>query len=234
MTAERRPPVRRRILAAAALSMVAGCTVSTDGTVVAAPDLGRFVPPLTTSQLSGLLLDPSDLESIMGAPLHVVESRDSMYRNEPLADGCLVWAEAQEHNYTGTDWSAIRLQELRDRDDDADHIVYQAVVSFPDVAGADQYYADQVTEWDRCDDQQVDLHDPGDPNAHYWSLSEATDNDGVLTLTRVQQESTGGWSCQRALTVGNNVIVEVSACAYRIADEAAEIAVQIAENIAQE
>lgn len=99
-----------------------------------------------------------------------------------------------------------------------DHIVYQAVVAFPDAMAASEFYESQVSEWGQCDDQRVDLHDAGDPNAHYWTLSEAADENGILTITREQEESTRGWSCQRALTAENNVVADVSACAYDVDD----------------
>lgn len=96
-------------------------------------------------------------------------------------------AEAQRHTYQDSGWTAVRVQELRDRrDGTADHIVYQSVVAFPDAARAHEFFSGQETEWKRCDDRRVDLqHDPGDPAAHYWSLNTATDDDGgVLTITR--------------------------------------------------
>lgn len=212
-------------------ALTAGCTVTTDGSVVAAPTLGKAPQPLPTRALAGLLLDTTEIDPIMGASLDVVRSRDSMYRNEPLADGCLVWANAQQATYQGSGWTAVRMQQLGDRRDDADHIVYQAVVAFPDGLSAQEFYASQVTEWARCDDRRVDLHDPGDPNSHYWLLSKSTTTDGILTITRSVEEGTG-WSCQRALTTQNNVVVDVSACAHDIEDRGAQIAQQIAQKAA--
>ncbi|PJE03530.1 MAG: hypothetical protein CK429_32500 [Mycobacterium sp.] len=41
-------------------------------------------------------------------------------------------AEAQRHTYQDSGWTAVRVQELRDRrDGTANHIVYQSVVAFP-------------------------------------------------------------------------------------------------------
>ena len=80
-------------------------------------------------------------------------------------------------------------------------------------------------------DRRVDLHDAGDPNAHYWSLSKATDNDGILTIIRVEEESTRGWSCQRALTAENNVVVDVSACMHHVDDQGIQIARQITQKV---
>ncbi|MCV7394416.1 sensor domain-containing protein [Mycobacterium paraseoulense] len=222
----------RRALAVLLLSaLAAGCTVTTDGRVVAAPTLGHAPPPLPPSELSGLLLDTGDIGTIMDAHMEVVDSGDTMYTNRPLEDGCLVWAEAQEYSYQGSGWTAVRVQQLKDHRDRADHIAYQAVVAFPGALGAHDFYASQVTGWANCDNRRVDLHDPGDPNAHYWSLSKASVADGVLTITRVQEEGSEGWACQRALTTANNVVVDVSACADHVDDRGAQIAKRIAKKI---
>jgi PknH-like extracellular domain len=221
----------RRMLAVLMLcALTAGCTATTGGTVVAAPTLGHAPEPLPASALGGLLLDAGEIGSIMGTGLEVVDSSDAMYTNLPLADGCLIWAEAQEDAYQGSGWSAVRLQQLRDRRDNADHIAYQAVVAFPDAVGAHDFYGGQVTGWAKCDNRRVDLHDPGDPDAHYWSLSKASNDDGVLTIVRVE-EGGSGWACQRALTAKNNIVVDVSACAYNVDDRGAQIAKRIAKKI---
>lgn len=210
--------------------LTAGCTATTNGNVVAADTLGHAPQPISASALSTLLLSTAEAGTVMDAPLHLVRSSRSLYENKPLDDGCLVWAEAQRHTYEGSGWTAIRDQELRDRPTDSDHIVYQAVVTFPDAASAHELVDAQKTEWSRCDDQRVDLHDPGDPNTHYWSLNTATEQDGVLTITRSEQDLPG-WACQHAMTTRNNVVVDVSACAMDIDDRGADLAQRIADKI---
>lgn len=219
-----------RVWCALALSVLtAGCTVSTNGTVVAAPTMGHAPRPIPTAALSQLLLSSREAGNVMGASLTVANSSHGLYENEPLEDGCLVWAEAQRHTYEGSGWTAVRVEELRDHPDDADHIVYQSVVSFPDAASAQDVFADQKSEWARCDDRRVALHDPGQPD-HYWSLNTATEDQGVLTITR-SEEDLPGWSCQRAMTVRNNVVVDLSACAMNVDDSGAELARRIAGKI---
>lgn len=211
-------------------AVVTGCTVTTVGRGVAAPTLGHAPRPLPASALSGLLLDNRDFDAIMGARLEVVDSRKTMYTNAPLDDGCLVWAEAQDYNYQGSGWTAMREEVLKDRRDNADHIAYQAVIAFPEALGANNFYAGQVTSWSRCDNRRVDLHDPGDTGPHYWELSKATARDGVLTITRTQ-ENGRGWACQRALTAANNIVIDVSACADDVGQRGAEIAQKIAGHV---
>lgn len=210
--------------------LTAGCTVTTNGAVVAAPTLGHAPRPVTAAALSGLLLSTREAGSVMGATLSLASSSQGMFENEPLDDGCLVWADAQRHTYEGSGWTAVRVQELRDRPDDSDHIVYQSVVAFPDAASARELVASQKDEWTRCDDRRVDLHDPGDPDAHYWSLNTATEQDGVLTITR-SEEDLPGWACQHAMTTKNNVVVDLSACAMDVDDRGAELARRIADQI---
>ncbi|GAT00201.1 sensor domain-containing protein [Mycolicibacterium fortuitum] len=224
----------RKLVVLVLCAATAGCAVTTNGTVVAASTLGQAPPPLRSGALSGLLLSAGEVGSIMGARMSVVEPSDAMYTNEPLADGCLVWAGAERYNYQGSGWISVRDQRLVDRPDDADHIAYQAVVAFPDGLTAHDFYDSQVTGWAKCDDRRVDLHDAGDPNAHYWSLTEATDNDRILTITRAEEESTRGWSCQRALTAENNIVVDVRACMHHVNDQGSQIAWQIAEKVEQQ
>ena len=213
--------------------LTAGCTVSTNGTVVAAPTLGQAPRPVPTAALSSVLLSPREASSVVGASLSVASSRQGLYENRPLDDGCLVWGQAQRHTYEGSGWTAVRVEELRDRPDNADHIIYQAAVAFPDAASAQELFAGQEAAWSRCDDRRVDLRDPGDPDAHYWSLNTATEQHGVLTITR-SQEDTPGWSCQRVMTVTNNVVVDLAACAMDVNDRGVELALLIVDKIAGE
>ena len=231
MSAGRIGGIAAQLVVLTLCTLTTACTVTTNGTVEAAPTLGQAPQPLPSRALVGLLLGASEISSIVDAPMSVVESSDSMYTNEPLADGCLVWAGSQRYNYQGSGWTAVRSQRLLDRHDDPDHIAYQAVVTVPDGLAAHDFYDSQVTDWAKCDDRRVDLHDAGDPNAHYWSLSKATDNDGILTIIRVEEESTRGWSCQRALTAENNVVVDVSACMHHVDDQGIQIARLITQKI---
>ncbi|KPN46442.1 hypothetical protein AN931_25710 [Mycobacterium intracellulare subsp. chimaera] len=215
---------------AALCALTTGCTVTTGGTVVAAATLGRAPQPVPVSALSGLLLTPTEIGAIMASRMEVVDSSDAMYTNRPLDDGCLVWAEAQDYSYQGSGWSAVRVQELKDHRDRADHIAYQAVVTFPSGLAAQTFYTSQVSGWAHCDNRRVDLHDAGD-RAHYWTLSKARVEDSVLTITRVQEDGDPRWACQRALTAVNNVVVDVSACADDVGDRGAQIAKRIAAKI---
>ena len=217
--------------AVAVCALATGCTATVSGTVTTAPTLGRAPKPLPDSALPGLLLSASDIGSIMGTGMNVVETSDSLYANQPLAGGCLVWSEAQQANYKGSGWTAVHVAHLSDRTDNPDNIVYQAAVTFPDGQRSHDFFNAQANEWARCDDRRVDLHDPWDPNSHYWALSKTNYVDGVLTITRIEEDDPR-WACQRGLTVANNVVADVSTCDYSDPnDPAVQIAKKIARNI---
>lgn len=55
----------------------------------------------------------------------------------------------------------------------------------------------------------------------------------MLTITR-SQEDNPGWSCQRAMTVTNNVVVDLAACAMDVNDRGVELALLIVDKIAGE
>lgn len=224
----------RQILPTLTLAVVmTGCAVTTHGTALPAPDLGHAPQPLTPAALTGLLLDPSEIGSIMDARLELADSADTMYTNRPEGDGCLIWAEAQDYTYRGSGWSAVRIQRLQDRSDNPDHLAYQAVVSFPDALSAHDFFASQVRGWATCDNRRVNLQDPGDTDDHYFTLNKASDDNGVLTVSRVQ-EGGRGWSCQHALTATNNVVIDVSGCAFDVGDRGARIAKAIAAKVPEQ
>jgi hypothetical protein len=54
----------------------------------------------------------------------------------------------------------------------------------------------------------------------------------MLSSTRTQ-EGLRGWGCQRALTVANNVAVDVDSCSYSPDDSAVTVAQKIAAKVAQ-
>lgn len=218
----------------AVCALATGCTVTTGGTVVAAPTLGHVPAPLAVGALEGLLLDDHALDTIMDATgLTVIHSGNDMYTNHTPDDECLAaWVNVHQDVYSGSGWSGMRRQDLRESADAYEHIVFQSVVSFPDALTAHDEYAKQVASWARCDNKRLNernLNDQDDPD-NFWTLSASKEQDGVLTMVRVA-EGGDGWSCQRALTTANNVVVDVDACADNISDQGAQIAKQIAQKV---
>jgi hypothetical protein len=63
-----------------------------------------------------------------------------------------------------------------------------------------------------------------------WTVGPIANTNGTLSTTRTL-EGGNGWACQRALTVRNNVAIDVAACSANPADAAVNIADQIAAKV---
>jgi hypothetical protein len=50
----------------------------------------------------------------------------------------------------------------------------------------------------------------------------------------VTQEGQNGWACQRALTVANNVAIDIDSCSYNPGNSAISVAHQIADKVAKQ
>lgn len=228
--------MRPNALIVALSALLAGCTATTGGTVVPAPTLGHVPALLGASDLEGLLLDTDALDTVMGAKgLNVIHSGDEMYTNHTPDDECLAtWVNVHHDVYADSHWTGVRRQDVRESADEYDHIVFQSVVSFPEALDAHNQYSSQIPLWARCDNKQLNersVNDPDDPD-NIWTLGASKEQDGVLTMSRVA-EGGDGWSCQRALTSANNVVIDIDACTDNVSDQGEQIAKKIAQKIAE-
>jgi len=67
-----------------------------------------------------------------------------------------------------------------------------------------------------------------------WSVGPVSNTNGTLSATQTQlsaQPKIIGWACQRALTVANNVAIDVSECSSSQSGLAVNIAHQIAAKV---
>jgi hypothetical protein len=228
--------MRRKLMILALSVLTVGCTVTTGGAPVPAKTLGHAPAPLSASALAGLLLSADELDTLMDASsLKLVHTGRKMYTNHTPDDECLVgWINVHKKVYADTGWTAMRRQELHEPGEHYSHVAFQAVVAFPEAIDAHDFYAEQVTSWSECGNRTVNERNLGDPdndNDSYWSLAEANETDGVLTISRVAEGGSGA-SCQRALTAQNNVVIDIDACAFEgVTNEGAEIAKAIAAKV---
>ena len=182
--------------------------------------------PVAGEALDGLLLSLTEINSAMGATGMTVNgtstdmSDDSA--NVPNKDCRFVYS-AEASVYDGSSWTAVRSQYLREPADDFDHEVWQAVVSFPSANDAARFFAVSAQRWPACSNRQFHYIEPGQPDK-VWTVRPIANTDGTLSATATVGE---GWSCRRALTVSNNVAIDVAACSDTPVGAAVNIANQI-------
>ncbi len=231
--------VQLAVLAGACM-LVAGCSDVVNGTAVAGDKAGLAnQTPILVSALDDLLLDPSQINSALGATsMKVWYAAKGMWDWSKNVDdkNCLaVDGAAQDEVYAGTGWTAMRGQRLDDSIDDSKdrkHYAIQAVVAFPNARDASNFYNSSVQRWKSCSNRRFDDVIPNQP-ATLWSVGDVTNDNGMLTSSQVQ-EGGDGWTCQHALTVRNNLAIDIVTCAYtELGPSAIEIANQIATKVAK-
>ena len=105
-------------------------------------------------------------------------------------------------------------------------------MSFPDDGKATSFFNASAQFWPLCANHEYHVISPGGPDK-VFTMGAISNNNGVLGTT---DTLLGGnrWACQRALTVSNNIAIDVAACATNPpADAAVNIAHQIAAKVAK-
>lgn len=234
--------MRRHLAALIAVTgaLVTGCTDLVDGNATAGEKAGLAnMTPIAVSALDGLLLDPTQIGSALGATsMKVGTNMKVMWDWSKNVDdtNCLaVDGPAQDKVYAGTGWTSVRGQRLDDGIDDAhkrQHYAIQAIVSFPNAQDASNFYHSSIQTWKACSNRRFNDASPNSPVV-IWTVGDATADNGMLTSAQTQ-EAGNGWACQRALTVRDNLAIDVVTCAYSDTGPAAtKIANQIATKVAK-
>lgn len=215
---------------------IAGCggsggAAKTTTTVAATPTTTTVaVAPVGEDGLRALLLTPEEINPIMGvadmkahAPHDVLpDDSATMQPRECLAvDGV-----AQEQIYARSGFSAVREQSVSDGEDNA-HFVDQAVVLFPTARQAEEFFEASAKQWPECHEY---THTQ---SGSEWTAGRISNAEGVLSTVATQQNAgESAWqACGRALTVANNVVVDVNTCSTDPKDSAVVIARQIAAKV---
>lgn len=224
-------------LAAAGLClMLTGCTVTTVGRPIAAPDLGRWQPPLIkAAQLDGLLLSPMEVNAIGGSTaLSVRKSITQMSDddNAVINRNCLgIYAPIEESVYRGSNWNDVTGEILNDAGplESPRHALVQALVGFSDAEGAQQFFRQARQRWSACDGRSVIVVRPGRP-ASSWAFSNVDTSDNTLSATQTPG-SNSGYTCQRAMGLRNNVIIDTLWCGFGTTDQARQVVGKIADAV---
>jgi serine/threonine kinase PknH len=189
------------------------------------------VAPVQEPQLDGLLLDAATISTAMHTSgMTVFETLQSMWTGgEALVKdkNCLAVAYPAEFEvYSGTGWTAARGQVLRSPGSSVTQEARQVVVAFSSADAAAAFYAASSRSWSACSNRRYD--DISVERSIAWSTGPLSDQNGWLTIqaTDVDQPT---WTAQRALTVRNNVVIDVSAYSF---SPSSQLATAIAEQIA--
>ena len=192
----------------------------------------KVPPAVAEGALKEFLLAPEQIDAALGAKdMRVTNSRTAMPDDSATMTPkeCLaIDGSAQAQVYANSDFIALRDQTLNLQEgDNLTHFAEQAVVLFRTAKKASEFFAASAQQWQACHDY---THIQSKTR---WTVGAISNANGVLsTVTTLQDPPSTGWkACGRALTVKNNVVIDVNTCSVDPKGSAVDIANQIAAKV---
>ncbi len=216
-------------------ALTTGCTSTVQGLAVKPSSSvpADDVPPLEESALDGLMLSNSELNKITGVDLESFYSSEEMNDNAELVSetDCLgAIYPGEDSVYDGVDWTAIRDELLLETsgDDDA-RLVEQTVVLFDTPDHAADFFDLSKDTWNDCAHiKDIEVEDGA------WVPDKVEDVDERTISLSAKVSGTLKGTCQHAMGVVSNLIVEGFSCDVDDRDDAQHIATRILENAAEQ
>lgn len=195
-------------------------------------------PPVAETVLAGLLLSTDQINSAMGISGMTVQATFSTLPKSGAAklsdQACMpVAGVADIEVYANSGWTAAHGQGLNVADvTKPSHFVEQFVVLFPSAKDAGAFFTASAQRWPACANHQFTVTIPG-LTATEENVGPISNENGTLSATITGGSgTTTSVVCQRALTVANNVAVDIQACNVAPSDATAvKIAHQIATKV---
>ncbi|MBU9765755.1 sensor domain-containing protein [Mycobacterium sp. TNTM28] len=221
-------------LAALALLM-AGCAQTVEGEAVRTQNSVPVVAEtFSESDLEELLLSGPEAEGIVGvhgfAPMRDRDTSSRMNVNpNPVSDeGCraAVFA-AQKAVYADSGWSGVRDQVLSTPS--SQQTVEQTVVLYPLADEARTFFDSARQTWQSCSGTTVSVG-TGDEATH-WDIGDVVTEHALFTQPSVEKDHPE-WPCDHALAVSANLVFETMACGMGISNQAATMAIRLADKAA--
>jgi hypothetical protein len=168
-------------------------------------------PPIATDVLDRLLLSPAEINTAIGTTGMLLNGTGGAVMSDNSANipdkDCRFSLPLEASVYDGSGWIAKLEQYLSD----SSHTVQQAVVSYPSANDAERFFTASAQRWQACSMRQFSYIAPGQPD-QVWTVGPIAITNGTLSTTTTRKGG-GGWACQRALAVSNNVAIDVMVCA---------------------
>ena len=189
---------------------LAGCA---GGATTGASQPSKSVPD---SALTGLLLTADEVNAVMGTsgmtPHPPVAQMDD-HRNLLPNLNCLgVWQVNEAPIYEPSHWKSVRQQMLRVPDTDQwNSLVVQSVVSYLTADAARAFFTESTDRWSKCTNHHVNIR-LNDAPLPAWFSGDLTKTDTQLAMPYTRGAGDQTRSCQRALAVAANLILDVQAC----------------------
>jgi hypothetical protein len=114
-------------------------------------------------------------------------------------------AATQVKDYEGSGYSAVLTQVVAKSQQS---VVDQGVVLFSTRNDAGSFFDKSTRSWSACANRQFTLSANG--NSQVQTVGPVSNTNGILSATVTPANSPG--VCERALTVANNVVIDITSC----------------------
>jgi len=249
----------RHLTAAVAIAaiglLVAGCDSNKSGpasssTMTTTTTTTSSKPPVAQAALGSFLLSAAELDGVLGStgmqsqekfdkpqddngkqhwPQGWTWPAECLYALGP-AEGPVV-ADSKFTAISGDD----EITPLPQGSTDVNPEVTQAVVLFASADDAKAFFDTSSHKWPACANHQFTTPGDADTPELAWKVGPVTTTDSTLSTTLSMSGTKNGvthtMSCQRALTVRNNVAIDVAGCRNDAGDLGVKVASQIAGKV---
>ncbi|WP_245835963.1 sensor domain-containing protein [Mycobacterium rhizamassiliense] len=200
--------------------------------------------------LPNMLLSPAEVDTLLGVTgskkdksidaLKTDSPTDLFPKSYKFPDECLFITGAAEGSvYAGSGNTAVKgerdVAPQPSGSNDQNPELTQALVLFPSADQANGFFTTSTQRWSACAGRQDTVPAEGDSPTITWKVGPLTNANGVLSATYEVSASKNGQSfsqsCQRALTVRNNVAIDTEVCKPNVGDGAVTAANQIAGKV---
>jgi PknH-like extracellular domain len=208
---------------------------STTSQSSAASQPSTSLTPAQTA-LEGLLLSADQINTAMGTTVLTVQGSTGAMPNVAAQvpdTACRpIVSPAEAEVYEGSGWSTMLGQALAEPGPRFRHRVEQTVVSFPSAKEAVAFFTASAQSWPACADRKFTVVAMGTNMPH--TVGPVSNTNGTLSVTQNQDGVELVFSCHRALTVANNIVVDVMACSLNQTDAQSDTPSDAAINIAHQ
>jgi hypothetical protein len=249
----------RRLIAGVAVAAVATLAVACGGSKGSGPAASTTStttttsssskPPIAQAALSNLLLTPAEVDGVLGVTGSVSKEKiDKLQDDSTSAPGSPGWkfpdecayakGPATAPVYAGSGNTAVSGDmDTTSLNNDQDIMMGQVVVLFASAKEANDFFTTSAQRWPACADRQIAEPATPDGTQTTYQVGPFANANGILSVTQTTTMSMSGQptpmvlTSQRALTVRNNVVVDVVLMRKDPADFGVKVAAQIAGKI---
>ncbi|OBG70502.1 MULTISPECIES: sensor domain-containing protein [unclassified Mycobacterium] len=204
--------------------------------------------PLAQAALPNLLLTPDDIDTLLHVrgttsdpPITELTDNPAGRQNYTLPAECTyIFHPGAAPSYADSgDTAVLGYRDVAPTPTGAKAVetpeLTQIVVLFPAPEQARAFFDASARRWPACANRQDTVPaDATNPGLH-WQVGAVSNANGMLTTTVTVDVTSNGTTttmpCQRALTVRNNVAIDVNACRKDLADLGSTVANQIAGKV---